>query len=125
MYDFDSLIEKSEIFKVGKKTTVGVFTLKNGYEFVTYSSCVEESMYDQNKGEKLCISKAKDKIAELEAYSEMKRDVEVKEEYKCCGDCISYIASLNRCSNSFSIHYDSIINPDQRSCNFYNDALPF
>lgn len=125
MYDFDSLIERSEIFKVGKKTTVGVFTLKNGYEFVTYSSCVEESMYDQNKGEKLCISKAKDKIAELEAYSEMKRDVGAKEEYKYCGDCISYIPAIGRCANKHSVKYDCHVDSDQRSCVLYDDALPF
>lgn len=44
-------IAKIEYVKLGKKTTVGLCTLVNGFEIVETSSCVKEETYSQAMGE--------------------------------------------------------------------------
>lgn len=60
------LIEKHEFLKVGKKTTVCLMTLKNGFEILTSSSCVNPDDYDQEVGEKISYRKALDRLSDVQ-----------------------------------------------------------
>lgn len=53
---------------IGKKTTVCLITLKNGYEIVGTSGCVDPENYDAGIGEKIAYENAQNKIWELEGY---------------------------------------------------------
>ena len=43
-------------------------TLKNGFEIVTTSACIDVENYDQEVGNKIALEKAMDKLWELEGY---------------------------------------------------------
>lgn len=60
------LIEKHEFLKVGKKTTVCLMTLKNGFEILTSSSCVNPDDYDKEVGEKISYRKALDRLSDVQ-----------------------------------------------------------
>lgn len=61
----DDFIAYHETMTMGGKTTVVRAVLKNGFEIVESSSCVSAENYDEKLGEKICLSKVKDKIWEL------------------------------------------------------------
>lgn len=63
-----SQIVKDESFKVGAKTTLVVLTLKNGFEVVGTSACVDANAYDQKIGEHYARERALAKVWELEGY---------------------------------------------------------
>ena len=120
------MIKKKFFIKATNKTTVGIFTLDNGYEFVTYSSCVDEKDYNRVEGEKICTKKAEQKIAELEAYAKMEKEKDkIETNKKTCKNCIHYISALYRCSNKHTTHYDSVVGPNMNICTLFEDALPF
>lgn len=54
--------------KMGEKTTVCLLTLKNGYEIISTSSCVDPANYNQAIGEKFAYQKALDQVWFLEGY---------------------------------------------------------
>lgn len=64
----ESRIIKEEYTKLGEKTTVGCFTLSNGFEVVTSSACVNPNEYNEDIGKEICKQKAIDKVWELEGY---------------------------------------------------------
>lgn len=51
--------------KIGEKTTVVRATLKNGFEIIETSSCVDKANYDQELGTKICMKRIEDKVWEL------------------------------------------------------------
>lgn len=57
--DFISYIETST---VGYKTTMVRCVLRNGFEIIETSACVDAQNYDQKLGEEICMKKIKDKI---------------------------------------------------------------
>lgn len=57
--DFISYIETST---VGYKTTMVRCVLRNGFEIIETSACVDAQNYDQKLGEEICVKKIKDKI---------------------------------------------------------------
>ncbi len=87
-----SIVVKDESFKIGAKTTLVVLTLKNGFEVVGTSACVDASSYDQKIGEHYARERALAKVWELEGYMlqnmgclQMNSYGEVKTE--CTGTC--------------------------------------
>lgn len=62
------MIEKKEFFKMWVKTTVCLLTLKNWFEIVTSSSCIDPENYNQEIWEHISYRKAVDRIRELEWY---------------------------------------------------------
>lgn len=66
--DIEAAIATEESLKIGKKTTVVLLTLQNGFEIVGLSSCVDPKNYDQVIGEKLARQRALEKVWELEGY---------------------------------------------------------
>jgi len=60
------LIEKHEFLKVGKKTTICLMTLKNGFEILTSSSCVNPDDYDREIGERISYRKAIEKLSDIQ-----------------------------------------------------------
>lgn len=54
--------------KIWKKTTLCLMTLKNGFEIITTSACIDPENYDQEIWEKISLGKAMDKLRELEWY---------------------------------------------------------
>lgn len=66
--DIEKVILKENDAKLGEKTTVVVLTLKNGFEVVGTSACVDPTNYDHEIGKKYARQRAVDKIWELEGY---------------------------------------------------------
>lgn len=61
-------IVKEEFITHGNKTTIGIFTLKNGYIMVESSSCVDPANYSEEMGKRICREHLVDKIWNLEGY---------------------------------------------------------
>lgn len=49
----------------GEKTTIVRAVLKNGFEIVESSSCVDPGNYDEIVGRNICLARIKDKVWEL------------------------------------------------------------
>ncbi len=60
--DFLASIEST---RIGDKTTIVRATLKNGFEIVETSACVDKANYDQELGTKICMKRIEDKVWEL------------------------------------------------------------
>jgi hypothetical protein len=61
-------IVKTEYFVVGLKTTICCLTLKNGFEVIGFSSCVDPNNFNKQIGEDIAYENAFNKIWELEGY---------------------------------------------------------
>lgn len=66
--DINAAIESEEYITLGKKTTACVLTLKNGFEVVGTSACVNPADYDIEKGKPFAKQRAMDKVWEVEGY---------------------------------------------------------
>ena len=49
--NISDLISKEEFFFVGKRTTVCLLTLKNGFEIVASSACIDPQNFNKEKSE--------------------------------------------------------------------------
>lgn len=67
--DIDALISTEESIKLGTKTTAVVITLKNGFEVVGLSACVDPKTFNQEIGTKFARQRAIDKVWELAGYA--------------------------------------------------------
>jgi hypothetical protein len=56
---------ETELFKMGRKTTVLFAQLPNGFELTVSSSCVDPDDYDPDLGREICESRLETKIWEL------------------------------------------------------------
>ena len=61
----DDFITLKEVKTWGDRTTVVRCVLRNGFEIVESSSCVDPKNYSEELGEKICIDKIRDKVWEL------------------------------------------------------------
>ena len=61
----DEFISYIETTTMGDRTTVVRCVLRNGFEIVESSSCVDPKNYSEKMGEEICMGKIKDKIWEL------------------------------------------------------------
>lgn len=61
-------IAKEEFIDHNHKTTIGIFTLVNGFVIVEASSCVDPGNYNPEIGRNICRKRAVDKVWELEGY---------------------------------------------------------
>lgn len=61
----DEFISYTETQTMGDRTTVVRCVLRNGFEIVESSSCVDPKNYSEKMGYEICMSKIKDKIWEL------------------------------------------------------------
>jgi len=68
---------------MGNKTTICLVTLKNGFELVGTSACVDAANFDEAIGQKWAKKMAVDKITELEGY---KLQCDMEEESEPCTD---------------------------------------
>lgn len=66
--DIESAIVSEEYTKMGMKTTVCLLTLKNGFEIIGTSGCVDPANFDESIGRKFAKEQAVDKIWMLEGY---------------------------------------------------------
>ena len=83
----ESLIAKKEFFTAGVKTTVCLLTLKNGFEIIGTSACVNAKDYSQEIGARFALQRAFDKLWELEGYYYQKQQACPPEscgEANCC-----------------------------------------
>lgn len=62
------LIEKHQFLKVGKKTTICLLTLRNGFEIVATSSCINPEDYDQEIGQRISYRKALERLSDIQWY---------------------------------------------------------
>ena len=58
----DDFIKEVEIMTIGNKSTVVRAVLKNGFEIIESSACVDEKNYSEEIGAEICLDKIKDKI---------------------------------------------------------------
>lgn len=66
--DINALIQSEHYEKMGKKTTVCVLTLTNGFEIVGTSACVNPDTYKHEIGSKYARERAVAKVWELAGY---------------------------------------------------------
>lgn len=64
----DAEIADMQVTKMGKKTTVCMLTLKNGYEIIGTSACVRPEQYNAQVGTQLAKESARDKVWKLLGY---------------------------------------------------------
>ena len=62
-------IAKEEFIDHNHKTTIGIFTLVNGFVIVEASSCVDPANYNAEMGKTICRERAVNKVWELEGYA--------------------------------------------------------
>lgn len=67
--EVEAAISTVEFVKLGKKTTVCVMTLHNGFEIIASSSCVSPELYSQEIGEAIARERATEKIWELLGFN--------------------------------------------------------
>lgn len=65
----DDFIVKTEVLTVGEKTTVVQATLKNGFEIMESSSCVDPANYDEELGARICMDRIKNQVWHLLGFS--------------------------------------------------------
>ena len=58
----DEFVSSIETTTLGDRTTVARCILRNGFEIVESSSCVDPKNYSEKMGEEICMGKIKDKI---------------------------------------------------------------
>lgn len=58
----DRFIKKTEISKLGPKTTIVRAILINGFEIVKTSSCIDPNNYDEKIGYEICMESIKNEI---------------------------------------------------------------
>ncbi|MFR5264531.1 Gp49 family protein [Clostridium sp.] len=58
----DNFIKETHISTIGGKTTLVRVVLKNGFEIIESSACVDKANYSKKIGAEICIEKIKDKI---------------------------------------------------------------
>lgn len=61
----DEFISYTETITLGDRTTVVRCVLRNGFEIVESSSCVDPKNYSEEYGAKICMERIKNKIWEL------------------------------------------------------------
>ena len=61
----DEFVSYTETYTLGDRTTVVRCVLRNGFEIVESSSCVDPKNYSEEMGHDICMGKIKDKIWEL------------------------------------------------------------
>ena len=65
----DSKIANESYARMGQKTMIGFFTLKNGYELVTSYSCANKKNFDSEVAQEQCRKKASLQIWEMFSFS--------------------------------------------------------
>lgn len=68
MKNLEDLIASKEFVRLGCKTTVCFITLKNGFEIVGTSACVNPEDFDKEIGEKWAEKDAMDQLEKYEGY---------------------------------------------------------
>lgn len=66
--DLIAKVVKEDYVKIGKKTTICLLTLQNGFEIMGTSAPVSAENFDFEIGKKYAREKAIDKLWELEGY---------------------------------------------------------
>lgn len=61
----DDFIASTETITMGETTTVVRCVLRNGFDIVESSSCVDPKNYDEKIGKDICMGSIKNKIWEL------------------------------------------------------------
>lgn len=62
------VIEKVEYQRIGRKTTICCLTLKNGFEVIGTSACVDPENFNEELGKKYAYEVAKNDVKEFEGY---------------------------------------------------------
>lgn len=62
------LIDSIDYATMGKKTTLCLITLHNGFEIVGHSACVDVKNFDANIGKRIAYESAFDKLWLVEGY---------------------------------------------------------
>lgn len=72
-------IKKTEYFKIGEKTTICLLTLKNGFEIVGQSACVNFNDFDEEIGQIFALQDAKRLLEGFEGYRKQQELFELQE----------------------------------------------
>ena len=73
--NLEDYIEKIDFFRIGKKTTICLLTLNNGFEIVSSSACLNEMVYKEDVGKAIAKELAFQKLYE---YLTVKKALEYK-----------------------------------------------
>ena len=82
----DSKIANESYARMGQKTMIGFYTLKNGYEFATYYSYASKENFDLEVAQEQCRKKASLKIWDLYSFFAQESDYTVDNKSIDTGD---------------------------------------
>lgn len=82
----DSKIANESYVRMGQKTMVGFYTLKNGYEFVTYYSYANKVNFDSEVAQEQCRKKASLMIWDMYSFHAQESDYTVDNKSIDTGD---------------------------------------
>lgn len=82
----DSKIANESYARMGQKTMIGFYTLKNGYEFVTYYSYANKANFDLEVAQEQCRKKASLMIWDLYSFYAQESDYTVDNQSIDTGD---------------------------------------
>ena len=68
--DVDAAIVSIDYHKMGAKTLVGLATLKNGYEIVESSSCVDPARFSESIGKELIQERVRMRVWEMLGFKD-------------------------------------------------------
>lgn len=63
-------VDNVKFFKISPKKTVCLITMKNGFDVIGYSGCINPMHYRKDIGSKYALHTAVDKASEIIAYQE-------------------------------------------------------
>ena len=114
-------IVKHEYHDMGKKTTVCLLTLDNGFEVVGTSSCIDPKNYDQRTGAAIAYENAVEKLWELYWFLEHeKKDEPVTSTYTLGGIADSY-PRTGDCYPTIDGSSRAMFNEDNWGLNYCNN----
>ena len=82
----DSKIANESYARMGQKTMIGFFTLKNGHEIVTSYTCTNKKNFDSEVAQEQCRKKASIQIWELFSFSFQEGQYGIDDNYIDTGD---------------------------------------
>lgn len=82
----DSKLANESYARVGQKTMMGIFTLKNGYEFVTSYSYAKKENFDAEVAQSQCRKKASLKIWDLYSFAAQEATSTIDKDHIDTGD---------------------------------------
>lgn len=107
-------IVKEEFLRIGKKTTVCLLTIDNGFEVLGTSHCVNPKHFDEEVGREWAKKDAMDKVEMLDGFVRQQKLYGVDDD-----EYVAWVRACSKCSANQSIcPYET-----HKDCHLYKNEL--